>query len=50
MIEIMKLRGANNYKIPHMKKKSLEKEGMLPLQLQYDAKLVEDVRNWLNAC
>ena len=33
MIEIMKLRGAKNYKIPHLKKKSLEKKQKLPLYL-----------------
>ncbi|KAL6508986.1 hypothetical protein OROHE_021545 [Orobanche hederae] len=49
MIEIMKCRGAINYKIPHMKKSSLERNGNLPLQLQCEAKLIEDVTNWLNA-
>ncbi|XP_074373603.1 uncharacterized protein LOC141713943 [Apium graveolens] len=50
MIEILKVRGSNSYKIPHMNKKSLEKNRKLPLQLQCNAKLIEDATNWLNAC
>lgn len=49
-IEIMKVGGCNNYKIPHMSKKYLDKNRKLPLQLHCDAKHVENATNWLNAC
>ncbi|XP_074337431.1 uncharacterized protein LOC141674619 [Apium graveolens] len=43
MIQIMKYRGANNYKIPHMNMKALERKRKLPLQLRCTPKLIEDV-------
>lgn len=48
-IEIMRYRGANNYKLLHMKKASLEKKRRLSVQLQCDAKLAEDATKWLDS-
>ncbi|KAL6564551.1 hypothetical protein OROMI_016001 [Orobanche minor] len=48
MIEIMKVRGSNTYKIPHMNKSSLEKNKMLPCNMKCDPQLVEEVIAWLN--
>ena len=48
MQEIMRVQGENKYKIPHMKKSVLEKEGNLPLQLSCDPILVQDVINYLS--
>lgn len=48
MIEIMKVRGSHKYKIPHMKKLTLEREAKLPKQLKCDPKLVKDVLHDLN--
>ncbi|KAK1399883.1 hypothetical protein POM88_009746 [Heracleum sosnowskyi] len=42
------VRGANTYKIPHINKGSLEREKKLPIQIQCDAKLIEDATKWLN--
>lgn len=36
MIEIMKAKGSNNYKIPHMEKEMLLKRGLLRTQLKCD--------------
>ncbi|XP_058775250.1 uncharacterized protein LOC131649505 [Vicia villosa] len=47
MIEIMKARSFNKYKIPHMQKEMLERQGELPIQLKCDPKLVQDVLNYL---
>jgi len=40
--ETMKVRGCNKFKIPHMKKGTLEKEGRLPLQISCEASLLAD--------
>ncbi|XP_074267443.1 uncharacterized protein LOC141590785 [Silene latifolia] len=42
MLEVLKLRGHNKYKIPHMHKTKLAKEGRLPQYLQVDFTLVND--------
>jgi len=47
MIEIMKKRGCHKYKIPHMKKERLERQGQLPMQLKCDATLVQDIVEYL---
>uniref|UniRef100_A0A0A9EXU2 Tc1-like transposase DDE domain-containing protein n=1 Tax=Arundo donax TaxID=35708 RepID=A0A0A9EXU2_ARUDO len=44
MIEVIKARGGNNYKTPHINKALLEREGKLPWQLKCDLHLVQDVR------
>ncbi|XP_057775298.1 uncharacterized protein LOC130994271 [Salvia miltiorrhiza] len=41
MIEIMKVRGENNYKLPHMRKGALMRAGTLPLNLEVDVELVK---------
>ena len=43
----MKVGGSNKYKIPHLKKYTLESIGLLPKQLSCEATLVEDVLNTL---
>jgi len=43
MKEIMKVGGENKYKIPHMKKATLDREGRLPLQISCDVSLVQSV-------
>ncbi|XP_058726901.1 uncharacterized protein LOC131598302 [Vicia villosa] len=48
MIEIMKIRGSQKYKIPHFKKEMLEHQGQLPKQLKCDPTLVQDVLRYLN--
>ena len=40
MIEIMKVRGSNNYRISHLKKVMLESENQLPTHLKCDPTLV----------
>ena len=49
MIEIMKIGGGNNYKIPHLKKDTLEREGLLPVQMDCYPNLVEEAMNYV-AC
>ncbi|KAG2276843.1 hypothetical protein Bca52824_059398 [Brassica carinata] len=43
MKEIMKTGGDNKYKIPHMKKATLDRENRLPLQISCDVSLVQSV-------
>ncbi|KAL5706561.1 hypothetical protein ACHQM5_024712 [Ranunculus cassubicifolius] len=47
MIEAMKVGGGNNYKLPHMRKNHLIQSGSLPVQLECDAELVGNCRNFL---
>ncbi|XP_019097494.1 PREDICTED: uncharacterized protein LOC109131248 [Camelina sativa] len=47
MQEIMKVRGSNKYKIPHLKKSTLEREGNLPSQMACDSVLVRDAITYL---
>lgn len=42
MVEILKVRGQNCYKIPHMKKGTLIRQGNLPTNLEVDEELVRD--------
>jgi hypothetical protein len=44
MIEIMKVYGGNNYKMPHYGKYKLEREGQLPLTLHCDSTLVDQAK------
>ena len=48
MIEILKTRGSQKYKIPHLKKEMLEHQGQLPTQLKCDPAIVQDVLEYLN--
>ncbi|KAL7098802.1 hypothetical protein ACP275_09G041400 [Erythranthe tilingii] len=47
MIEIMRGKGSNKFKIPHMSKAMLEREGRLPTQLKCDRELVQEILNYL---
>ena len=43
----MKVKGTNNYRIPHMKKDVMLTRGILPSQLKCDRELVENTFNYL---
>jgi hypothetical protein len=47
LIEVMKTRGGNKYKIPHMNKDNLESMGILPKRLKCDPQLYESVKESL---
>ncbi|XP_058753748.1 uncharacterized protein LOC131626927 [Vicia villosa] len=47
MIEIMKIKGSNKYKIPHMKKDMLYNQSCIPTQLSCDSSLVQEVTEYL---
>lgn len=47
MKEIMKVRGGNNYQTPHIGKGRLERQGELPLQIECDQNLIDDVGLYL---
>lgn len=47
MKEVMKIGGLNKYKIPHMQKATLQREGRLPVQISCEASLVQNVMNML---
>ncbi|XP_024636148.2 uncharacterized protein [Medicago truncatula] len=47
MTEIMKVKGSNNYKIPHMEKEKLLRRGMLPTQLTCDPELFQETFEYL---
>lgn len=49
MQETMGIGGSNNYKIPHMKKEALEREGLLPIEIICNSTIVEKVLNQLGA-
>jgi len=40
--ESIKVKGNNNYKIPHMQKQRLEREERLPLQISCEASLLDE--------
>jgi hypothetical protein len=46
--EVMKIGGGNGYNVPHIRKGMLERQGILPLQLNCEAKLVQEAMNKLN--
>lgn len=48
MDEIMKAKGSNRFRISHMKKKVLERQGQLPTNVSCDSNLVQEVLNFLN--
>ena len=48
MIEIMRAKGSNKYKIPHVSKSMLESEGKLPTQIKCDPLLVQEFISYLN--
>ncbi|XP_057771069.1 uncharacterized protein LOC130990857 [Salvia miltiorrhiza] len=47
MIEILKVKGRNSYKIPHLGKNALIKQDMLPLNLQVPSELVRECISYL---
>ena len=47
MREIMTVEGSNKYKIAHINKQRLEREGRLPVQITCDYDLVERTMNIL---
>jgi hypothetical protein len=48
MLEIMRRKGSNYYKTPHMKKDVLSSQGMLPTQLKCDWELLYEVYEYLH--
>ncbi|CAI8602512.1 unnamed protein product [Vicia faba] len=49
MIEIMKIKGSNKYKIPHMKKDMMYNQGCIPTQLSCDSLLIQEVTEYLQS-
>lgn len=49
MKESMKVRGGYNYQTPHIGKAKLEREGELPLQIECEESLINDVYSYLGA-
>lgn len=49
MAEIMKVKGSNKYKIPHMKKDVLYNQGEIPRQLRCDPSLIHEVTQYLES-
>jgi hypothetical protein len=47
MTKVMKARGGNKYKIPHMSKESLEALGILPKVLSCDKEMIESCMEFL---
>ncbi|KAK9672664.1 hypothetical protein RND81_12G115600 [Saponaria officinalis] len=47
MVEIMKCRGHNNFSIPHMRKRVLERQGILPRDIIVDEMLVKECLDYL---
>ncbi|GKC88696.1 hypothetical protein Tco_1149345 [Tanacetum coccineum] len=48
MKEIIKIRGGNNYHVPHIGKRRLERQGNLPLQIECDQDLISEARSYLH--
>ncbi|XP_074377327.1 uncharacterized protein LOC141718848 [Apium graveolens] len=48
MREIMKVKGANTYKIPHIGEAALVRQGLLPQQINCDASTVDEMLSLLN--
>jgi hypothetical protein len=47
MREILKLKGSQHYKVPHMRKLVLQKLGILPIRLDCDRVIVDEAREFL---
>ncbi|CAH9050865.1 unnamed protein product [Cuscuta europaea] len=47
MLEILKVRGGNNYKNPHNAKRKLDSLGVLPTQVEIPEELIEETNNFL---
>ncbi|XP_010682252.3 uncharacterized protein LOC104897130 [Beta vulgaris subsp. vulgaris] len=48
MVEILKVKGGNNYKNPHNSKKKMDRLGLLPTTVEISEELVNDTVNLLN--
>ena len=48
MVEIMKIKGSNKYKIPHMKKDKLCNQGRIPSQLSCGPLLIQEVTQYIS--
>ena len=48
MVEILKVKGGNNYKIPYIGKQRLERMGMLPTKVEIPRELVNEVVGYIN--
>ena len=48
MIEVLKAKGGNNYKNPHIGKQRLDRLGMLPRQLEIPQELIDAARQFLS--
>ena len=49
MIKCMEERGSNKYKLPHMRKGALEREGLLPTSLHIPIELVRQTQALVDA-
>lgn len=49
LLDVIKIRGGNKYKIPHMNKARLEALGTLPRRLSCDTQLYHDVIDYLGS-
>ncbi|CAL5349588.1 unnamed protein product [Camellia sinensis] len=49
MLEVMKINGGNNYKLPHMAKTKLMRDGTLPCQIQCEPHVVENALAYLHS-
>ncbi|XP_027109397.1 uncharacterized protein [Coffea arabica] len=49
MLEVMKNFGGNNYKVPHIRKQRLIKDGNIPLQIGCDKELIDKIIHYLQA-
>ncbi len=49
MREIMHAKGGQHYAIPHLKKGTLESNGLLPIRLQCDKQIYLDALDFINA-
>ncbi|KAL4564074.1 hypothetical protein LXL04_028124 [Taraxacum kok-saghyz] len=47
MKEILKVQGGNNYRIPHIGKNRLERQGNLPLQIECEQSLIDEAVSYL---
>ena len=47
MKEILKVNGGNNYRIPHIGKGRLERQGSLPLTIDCEHNLIDQVTSYL---
>lgn len=48
MLEVLKVKGGNNYKSPHIGKKSLESLGLLPQQIEVPTQVIEATKDYLS--